>query len=60
MKIRAAVSVPIVVIGGINQETAPLFKGSGINGLAVVSAIVAQPDIEAAARGMRSLFRGNA
>ncbi len=60
MKIRAAVSVPIVVIGGINQETAPLFKGSGINGLAVVSAIVAQPDIEAAARGMRSLFGGNA
>ena len=60
MKIRAAVSVPIVVIGGINQETAPLFKGSGINGLAVVSAIVAQPDIEAAARGMRSLLGGNA
>lgn len=52
--------MPIVVIGGINQETAPLFKGSGINGLAVVSAIVAQPDIEAAARGMRSLFGGNA
>ena len=60
MKIRAAVSVPIVVIGGINQETAPLYKGSCKNGHAVVSAIVAQPDIEAAARGMRSLFGGNA
>lgn len=59
LKIRAAVTVPIVVIGGINQETAPLFKGTGVNGLAVVSAIVAQPDIEAAARGMRSLFGGN-
>lgn len=59
IKIRAAVTVPIVVIGGINQETAPLFKGTGINGLAVVSAIVAQPDIEGAARGMRSLFGGN-
>lgn len=58
IKIRAAVTVPIVVIGGINQETAPLFKGTGVDGLAVVSAIVAQPDIEAAARGMRSLFFG--
>lgn len=60
LKIRAAVTIPIIVIGGINQETAPLFKGTGVDGLAVVSAIVAQPDIEGAARGLLSLFRGNA
>lgn len=59
LKIRAAVTVPVVVIGGINKETAPLFKGTGVDGLAVVSAVVSQPDIEGAARELLSLFRGN-
>ena len=54
--IRAAVSIPIVVIGGINMRTLPLFAGTGIDGLAVVSAILSQPDIEAAAREMREAF----
>lgn len=55
--IRAAVSIPIVVIGGINKETLPLFKGRGINGAAVVSAIVAQNDVEAAARDLSELWK---
>lgn len=55
--IRAAVDVPIVVIGGINKRTVPDFRGSGINGLAVVSAVIAQPDIRAAARELVTLFR---
>lgn len=59
-KDRAAVTDPLVVIGGINKETVPLFKGTGIDGLAAVSAIVAQRDIEAPARELLSLFRGNA
>lgn len=53
--IRRAVTIPIVVIGGINAATAPQFAGTGIDGLAVVSAILAQPDIEAAARGLRAM-----
>ena len=44
-KIRAAVSLPIVVIGGINKGNAGRFKPMGIDGLAVVSAIIAQSDI---------------
>lgn len=40
-KRRSAVSLPMVVIGGINAETIPLFRGSGIDGVAVVSAITA-------------------
>ena len=44
LKIRAAVKIPIVVIGGINKQTLGNFKGTGVNGLAVVSAIVAQPE----------------
>ncbi|WP_283608063.1 thiamine phosphate synthase [Faecalispora anaeroviscerum] len=54
-KIRAAVSLPIVVIGGIHADTIPLFQGSGIDGFAVVSAIVAAKDISSAARGLKSL-----
>lgn len=55
-EIRKAVSVPIVVIGGINKATLPSFSGSGIDGLAVVSAILAQEDIQAAALELKELF----
>ncbi len=57
LKIRAAVKIPIVVIGGINQQTLGNFKGTGVNGLAVVSAIVAQPDPEAAARELLRMWK---
>lgn len=55
--IRQAVKIPIVVIGGINVHTLENFKGFGINGLAVVSAVIAAEDITAAAEEMVSLFR---
>ncbi|NLJ30641.1 MAG: thiamine phosphate synthase, partial [Clostridiales bacterium] len=55
--IREAVKIPIVVIGGINQKTAPAFRGMGIDGLAVVSAVIAQPDIAQAARTLLNIFR---
>lgn len=57
LKIRAAVKIPIVVIGGINKQTIPAFRGKGIDGAAVVSAIVAQPDPEAAARELLQLWK---
>lgn len=57
-KIRAAVSLPIVVIGGINKGNAGRFKPMGIDGLAVVSAIIAQADIKAAAAELKDLFCG--
>ena len=57
-KIRAAVSLPIVVIGGINKGNAWRFKPMGIDGLAVVSAIIAQSDIKAAAAELKGLFCG--
>lgn len=56
-KIRQAVSIPIVVIGGINSRTLSQFKGKGIDGISVVSAIVAQPDPEAAARELLALWK---
>ena len=57
-KIRAAVSLPIVVIGGINKGNAGRFKPMGIDGLAVGSAIIAQSDIKAAAAELKDLFCG--
>ena len=54
--IRAATRLPIVVIGGINKTTVPLFAGTGIDGIAVVSAIAAAEDVRAAAAELGELF----
>ena len=53
-EICEAVSIPVVAIGGITAENAPQLRGSGICGLAVISAIYGQPDIRAAAARLRS------
>ncbi len=55
-RIRGATQLPIVAIGGINKETIPHFQGIGIDGLAVVSAIVAKPDVAGAAQELKALF----
>ncbi len=55
-KIRENVSIPIVVIGGINKDRVKDFEGTGIDGLAIVSAIIAQKDIAGAAREIKNLF----
>lgn len=53
--ICAAVHIPVVAIGGINKDNILRLKGTGIAGAAVVSALFAQPDVQAAARHMRTL-----
>lgn len=55
-RIRGAITLPIVVIGGINKETIPSFVSTGIDGLAVVSAIIAQENVAEAARELKDLF----
>ena len=57
-RIRRAVDIPIVVIGGISKENAMLFQPMGIDGLAVVSAVIAQPDIRKSAADLKLLFLG--
>ncbi|MDR3322546.1 MAG: thiamine phosphate synthase [Synergistaceae bacterium] len=57
-RIRDEVSIPIVVIGGINAQNAPLFREARVDGLAVVSAVIGAPDIEAAAAKLKSAFAG--
>lgn len=53
-QIRKHIPLPIVVIGGINKTTISNFKGIGINGFAVASAIISQPDIKAATQNLNS------
>ena len=53
---RAALNLPIVAIGGITADNAPLLLEAGADALAVVSALFAQSDIQAAARRFAALF----
>ena len=48
-----AVSIPVVAIGGISQENVSRLAGSGICGVAVISAIYAAKDICAAASKLK-------
>lgn len=54
-KIADSVSIPICAIGGINKENLPQLSGTGIDGVALVSAIFASKDIEAECRRLRLL-----
>lgn len=56
-KIRAAVKIPIVAIGGINLETISKIKPAKIDGVAVVSAIIAAENPKRAAENLLSLWR---
>ena len=48
-----AVSIPVVAIGGISQENVSRLAGSGICGMAVISAIYAAKDIREAASKLK-------
>lgn len=52
-EICSETDIPVVAIGGINKDNIAELKGSGISGAAVISAIFAADDIEAAARELR-------
>ena len=54
-EICTAVKIPVVAIGGINEANLPELTGSGINGVAVVSAIFAAPSPGDAARRLSML-----
>lgn len=49
-----AVRIPVIAIGGINAKNVDRLKGSGICGVAVISAIFAQEDIKEAAKELKN------
>lgn len=56
-----AVSIPVIAIGGITRDNVAELSGSGITGIAVISAIFAKPDRKEAAADLlkqtkRALF----
>ena len=52
-EICKAVSIPVIAIGGITQENVIELSGTGICGVAVISAIYAQKDIKKAAADLK-------
>ena len=54
--IAAAVDIPVVAIGGVNAATMPRLSELNVDGAAVVSAIFAADDIEAATRELSRII----
>lgn len=54
-KICGTVQIPVIAIGGITRENIGQLRGTGICGVAVISAIFSQNDIEAASRELKKL-----
>ncbi len=50
-----AVNIPVIAIGGITVENTPLLKGTGICGIAVISAIYGQENIPEATRKLKDV-----
>lgn len=56
-EICEAVDIPVIAIGGIGKGNVKELSGSGICGIAVISAIFAQKDIKAATEELKDAVR---
>ena len=54
-EICRAVDIPVVAIGGISADNLLQLAGTGVDGVALVSAIFSAPDIEGQCRKLRAL-----
>lgn len=52
-----AVSIPVIAIGGITEDNVKELKGSGVVGVAVISAIFAKKDIRSAAKNLKNAVK---
>lgn len=52
-----AVKIPVVAIGGVNKENVIRLKGTGANGIAVVSAIMGSDDVYRATIELNSMLK---
>jgi thiamine-phosphate pyrophosphorylase len=53
-RIQEAATVPVIAIGGIDRDNAARVIEAGADGVAVISAVVGQPDVEAATRELKA------
>lgn len=58
MKIRNTVKIPMVAIGGVNHGNVEKLRGTGVDGVAVISAVIGAKDITAAAEQMAGKLEG--
>jgi len=52
-----AVKIPAIAIGGISKDNVLELSGNGLSGIAVISAIFAQKDIESATKELKKLTK---
>lgn len=55
--IRKNIKIPILAIGGINPQNAALVLSSGVNGIAVISAILGSADVIASTKNLLKEIR---
>lgn len=56
-EITQRANIPVVAIGGINKDNVLKLSGSGVDGIAVISAIFAENNVEEATKNMLSLAK---
>jgi thiamine-phosphate pyrophosphorylase len=56
-RIREAIHIPIVAIGGLTASNAPAAIGAGAQGVAVISSVVGAADVASAARMLAEVVR---
>lgn len=56
-EITSSINIPVVAIGGINEENVLKLKGTGVDGIAVISAIFASEDICKATSNLLALSK---
>jgi len=55
-RVKSAISIPVVVIGGMGPENAMEAILAGADGIAVISAVVSQDDVRGAARRLKAII----
>jgi thiamine-phosphate pyrophosphorylase len=56
--VRAAVTLPLVAIGGITPDTAPAVRAAGADAVAMIGSLVRRPDVAAAVRDVLERLAG--
>lgn len=59
IKIKTNISIPVVAIGGINEENISSLKGTNIDGVAVISAILGKSNIKNATKLIKEKIEKN-